>query len=247
MRGGRKIAVVIPALDEERAVGRVVDVIPKWADEIVVVDNGSVDGTARVAIEHGARVVREPRRGYGSACRAGVQSLDPDGRASGIVVFVDGDLSDDPAEMAALVAPIVDGRAELVIGSRTLGCREAGSLTIQQRLGNALSCALIRLLYGARYTDLGPFRAVDREALERLALDDLGFGWTVQMQVRAARRGLRIAEVPVSYRRRAAGRSKVSGTLRGALGAWTTILWVIFAEAADQVLHRRSFSAELSR
>jgi glycosyltransferase involved in cell wall biosynthesis len=241
MRDGRKIAVVIPALDEERAIGRVVDAIPGWVDEIVVVDNRSADDTAKVAAEHGARVVSEPKRGYGAACRAGVDSLAPPGRsgAPDVVVFVDGDFSDDPTEMGALLAPILEHGVDLVIGSRTLGRRERGSLTVQQRFGDALSCALIRLLYGTRYTDLGPFRAISHAALEALDLDDLGYGWTVQMQVRAARHGLRIAEVPVSYRRRAAGRSKVSGTIRGVLGAGTTILYVIFAEAAEAALSRR--------
>jgi glycosyltransferase involved in cell wall biosynthesis len=239
MRGGSRIAVVIPALDEERAIGRVLEAIPEWVDDIVVVDNGSTDGTARVAAERGARVIREPRRGYGAACRTGAHSIARGERAAGVIVFLDGDSSDDPAEMGALVSPIVEGVADLVIGSRTRGRREPGSLTPQQRFGNALSCALIRLLYGARYTDLGPFRAIDAAALERLALDELGFGWTVQMQVRAANRGLRTTEVPVRYRRRAAGRSKVSGTVRGVLGAGTTILWVILREAADEALNRR--------
>jgi glycosyltransferase involved in cell wall biosynthesis len=241
MRDGRKIAVVIPALDEERAIGRVVDAIPDWVDDVVLVDNGSTDGTAGIAAERGARIVWEPRRGYGAACRAGVDSLAPPGRsdAPDVVVFVDGDFSDDPTEMGALLAPILERGVDLVIGSRTLGRRERGSLTIQQRFGDALSCALIRLLYGTRYTDLGPFRAISHAALEALDLDDLGYGWTVQMQVRAARHGLKIAEVPVSYRRRAAGRSKVSGTVRGAFDAGATILWVIFSEAAGSAVSRR--------
>ena len=231
MRGGSKIAVVIPALDEENTVGRVVDAIPEWVDEIVVVDNGSTDSTAKVAAEKGARVVLEAKRGYGAACRAGVRSLPPGGGAPEIVVFVDGDFSDDPREMDALVAPILERGADFVIGSRALGRRERGALTIQQRFGNALSCALIRLLHGRRYTDLGPFRAIRRTSLQELALTDIGFGWNVQMQVRAARRGLEIAEVPVSCRRRAAGRSKVSGTVRGVIGAGTKFMVVIFGEA----------------
>jgi len=247
MRDGRNIGVVIPALDEQDAIGRVVDAIPKWVDDVVVVDNGSTDGTARVAAEHGARVVAEPRRGYGAACLAGVRSLSLGEASPDIVVFVDGDFSDDPREMDALVAPILDRGADLVIGSRVLGAREKGALSIQQRFGNALTCSLIRVLHGARYTDLGPFRAIRREALERLALDAAGLGWTVQMQVRAARRGLRIEEVPVTCRRRAAGKSKVSGTVRGVVGAGTTFLWVIFSEAFDAALERRTPSEQLSR
>ena len=239
MRGGRRIAVVIPALDEARVIGRVVDAIPKWVDEIVVVDNGSTDATAKVAAEKGARVVLEPKRGYGAACRAGVRSLATGGDAPDVIVFVDGDLSDDPLEMGALVAPILERGVDLVIGSRALGKRERGSLTVQQRFGNALSCTLIRLLYGKRYTDLGPFRAIRRESLDALALTDVGFGWTVQMQVRAACRGLEIAEVPVSYRRRAAGRSKISGTVRGVIGAGTTFMIVIFGEALQTAGRKR--------
>jgi len=230
---------VIPALDEERAIGRVVDAIPDWADEIVVVDNGSRDGTAQIAAEHGARVVLEPRRGYGAACRAGVRELPSGEEAPDVVVFLDGDFSDDPREMGALVAPILDGRADLVIGSRALGRSEPGALAIQQRLGNAMTCALMRALFGARCTDLGPFRAIAKDALGRLALDDLGLGWTVQMQVRAARRGLRTVEVPVTCRRRAAGRSKISGTVRGAVGAGTTFMRVILREAIDEAISRR--------
>jgi glycosyltransferase involved in cell wall biosynthesis len=249
MRGGRQIGVVIPALDEERAIGRVVDAIPDWVDDVVVVDNGSTDGTARVAAEHGARIVNEPRRGYGAACRAGIDGLPRPGSpgAADIVVFVDGDFSDDPREMDALVAPILDRGADLVIGSRVLGARERGALSIQQRFGNALTCALMRVLHGARYTDLGPFRAIRREALDALALDNAGFGWTVQMQVRAARQGLRTTEVPVRYRRRAAGKSKVSGTIRGVVGAGTTFMRVIFSEAFDAALERRAPSEQLSR
>jgi glycosyltransferase involved in cell wall biosynthesis len=239
MRNGAHIAVVIPALDEERAIGRVVDAVPPWVDAVIVVDNGSRDGTARIAGDHGARVVREARRGYGAACRRGADEAAasaPAGGAVRVVVFLDGDFSDDPQEMGALLAPILDRGADFVVGSRTGGRGEAGALTPQQRIGNALTCALMRALFGFGYTDLGPFRAIRAEALERLELDDLGFGWTIQMQVRAARRGLAIAEVPVSCRRRAAGRSKVSGTVRGVVGAGSTFMRVLCAEAFDAVL-----------
>jgi glycosyltransferase involved in cell wall biosynthesis len=241
VKSGAHIAVVIPALNEERAIGAVVAAIPGWVDEVVVVDNGSTDATARIAGERGARVVREARRGYGAACRRGADAVSAGGAAGAerVIVFLDGDGSFDPREMEALVRPILERGADLVIGKRARGRREPGALTLQQRLGNALSCALIRSLYGARCTDLGPFRAVRAEALERLALDDLGLGWTIQMQVRAALRGLSVAEAEVSCRRRAAGESKVSGTVRGAVGAGAKFMYVIFGEALRARLPRR--------
>ncbi len=226
MRRGASIAVVIPALNEEPSIGRVLDEIPDWVDEVVVADNGSTDGTARAAEEHGARVVYEARRGYGSACLAALRTLgDPD-----IVVFLDGDYSDHPGEMDRLVDPILDGRAEMVIGSRVLGKREPGALTPQQRFGNRLACILIRLFWKAEFTDLGPFRAVRHSTLRRLGMRDPDYGWTVEMQIRAARLGVPLMEVPVRYRRRI-GRSKVSGTLRGMIGAGTKILGIIFLSA----------------
>lgn len=226
VRADARVAVIIPALDEEHAIGRVLEAIPGWADEVIVVDNGSIDATAARARAGGARVVREPRRGYGAACLAGLAALG----ACDVVVFLDGDYSDHPEEMARLVDPIVAGRAELVIGSRTLGQAARGALSPQQRIGNRVACALIRVLYRRHYTDLGPFRAVERRALERLGLRDRGFGWTVEMQLAAARARLRIVEVPVSYRPRL-GRSKISGTVTGALGAAAKITYVIVATA----------------
>ena len=223
MRGDTRIGVVIPALNEEKAIGEVLAAIPDWVDERVVADNGSVDRTAEVARSKGARVVHEPRRGYGSACLRGIASLkDP-----GIVVFLDGDFSDQPEEMHRLVDPIIQGRADMVVGSRVLGRREPGALTPQARFGNQLSCFLMRLFWGVPYTDLGPFRAVTREALEALDMADPDYGWTVEMQVKAAVKGLRAMEVPVSYRRRI-GRSKVSGTVKGVILAGTKILYTIF-------------------
>lgn len=224
MTDGAVIAVVIPALNEEQAIGKVLVAIPRWVDDVVVVDNGSTDGTARVVRTKGARLVIEPVRGYGAACQAGVRAL----RASDVVVFLDGDFSDLPEEMERLVDPIVAGRADLVIGSRVTGPSEAGALSAQQRFGNWLACRLMRWFWDARYTDLGPFRAIRRAALERLDMRDRGFGWTIEMQIKGVRSGLRVQEVPVSYRRRI-GVSKISGTLSGAVQAGFKIMFVIFA------------------
>lgn len=222
--------MIIPALDEERSIGQVLDAIPKWVDEAIVVDNGSTDRTAARAAEHGARVLSEPRRGYGVACLTAIAGLSP---RTDVVVFLDGDFSDHPEEMDRLVDPIVAQAADLVIGSRVLGRREPGALTPQARFGNWLSCTLMRLIWRHRYTDLGPFRAIGRQALQRLEMRDLDYGWTVEMQLKALRHGLRVRDVPVSYRRRTMGQSKVSGTLRGVFGAGTKILWTIFTHARD--------------
>ena len=224
MRDGAVIGVVIPALNEEQAIGNVLAAIPRWVDDVVVVDNGSTDGTAQVVRTKGARLVTEPVRGYGAACQAGIRAL----RASDVVVFIDGDFSDRPEEMGSLVDPIVGGRADLVVGSRVTGRRQAGALSAQQRFGNWLACRLMRWFWDARYTDLGPFRAIGRPALERLDMRDRGFGWTVEMQIKGVRSGLRVQEIPVSYRRRI-GVSKISGTLSGAVQAGFKIMFVIFA------------------
>ena len=224
-----RIAVVIPALNEAEALPAVIAGIPDWVGLIVVADNGSTDGTAEVARRAGAAVVLEPRRGYGSACLKALAALPP----VDIVVFMDGDASDDPADMAGLVAPISAGEADFVLGSRTMGEREAGALTPQQVFGNALACTLVRLFWGARFTHLGPFRAIRRDALDRLAMADPDYGWTVEMQVRAAKAGLRCREIPVRYRRRI-GTSKVSGTIRGVIGAGPKILYIIGREALSR-------------
>jgi glycosyltransferase involved in cell wall biosynthesis len=222
------IDVVIPALDEERSLPRVLADLPRdRLRRIVVVDNGSSDTTAERAREAGANVVTEPRRGYGSACLAGLDRVrrDPAGPPD-VVVFLDADYSDRPDELPTVVAPILEGRADLVIGSRTLGAREPGALLPQARFGNALATGMIRLLYGVRFTDLGPFRAVRWGALERLAMQDRDFGWTVEMQVKAARLGIPTAEVPVSYRCRI-GTSKITGTIAGSVRAGWKILFTI--------------------
>ncbi|MGE0698678.1 MAG: glycosyltransferase family 2 protein [Hyphomicrobiaceae bacterium] len=220
------VVVVIPVLNEAEALPGVLAAMPDWVATVVVADNGSTDGSGEIAHRHGAIVVREPRRGYGSACLAALARA-PD---SDIVVFMDGDASDHPGDMVAIVAPIAAGEADLVLGSRTLGIRERGSLTVQQRFGNWLACLLVRLVWGVRFTDLGPFRAIRRSALDGLAMADRDYGWTIEMQVKAARLGLRCREVPVRYRRRI-GRSKVSGTIRGVIGAGTKILYVIGRQA----------------
>jgi glycosyltransferase involved in cell wall biosynthesis len=192
---------------------------------IEVADNGSTDGTARVAREGGAVVVPAPRRGYGSACLAGLDHLRRNGPPD-LVVFVDADYSDHPDELPRLIAPLLTGAADVVIGSRVLGERERGALLPQARAGNLVACWLIRLLYRHRYTDLGPFRAIRWDALERLGMSDPNFGWTAEMQVKALRHGLRVTEVPVSYRRRV-GVSKITGTVTGTLRAGYKILWTV--------------------
>ena len=219
--------ILIPARDEAAALPLVLGGLPRAGEgwrvrQVVVVDNGSRDGTADVARANGAGVVHEPVAGYGRACLAGLAFLrttPPDA-----VVFLDADHSDDPRELPRLVMPLLRGDAVLVIGSRTLGEREPGAFTPVQAFGNALAGALLGLFWGVRATDLGPFRAIRWDALESLGMRDRDFGWTVEMQARAARARLATVEVPVSYRRRRRGRSKIAGTFTGSLRAGTKIL-----------------------
>lgn len=222
---GARVLVVIPAFNEARAIGRVIgDIPPGAAEEVVVVNNASTDETARHARAAGATVLREDRKGYGWACLRGIdyaRSRKPD-----IIVFLDGDHSDHPEEMPRLVAPIARGEADFVVGSRMRGAREPGALLPQALIGNYVACALIRWRWGVRFTDLGPFRAIRFDALERLAMQDKTFGWTVEMQIKAARAGLRCLEAPVSYRRRV-GVSKVTGSVSGTVKASIKILWTI--------------------
>ncbi|HEX7069649.1 MAG TPA: glycosyltransferase family 2 protein [Rhodothermales bacterium] len=220
-----RVVAIIPAFNEQDAIGRVIaDVPADLVDEIVVVDNASTDATASVARAAGATVVTEPRRGYGSACLRGIAHISanpPD-----VVVFLDGDYSDHPEEMHRLLHPILDGTHDFVIGSRMMGPRERGAMPPQAIIGNRLACGLMRLLWSAQYTDLGPFRAIRFDRLRDLAMEDTNYGWTIEMQIKAARMGLRYLEVPVSYRRRI-GQSKISGTISGTVRASMKILWTI--------------------
>ena len=226
MRNGKKIAVVIPAFDEADAIGKVIDGVPDWIDRTIVADNASQDGTAGIAEAHGAQVVHEPQPGYGAACLRGIAAA----AGHDIIVFMDGDYSDRGSEMHLLVDPIADDLADMVIGSRTLGAAEAGSLTPQQRWGNWLACSLIRLFWGARYTDLGPYRAIAADSLRSIDMQDRAFGWTVEMQLKAIQHDLRWREVPVSYFNRI-GVSKISGTVRGTILAGHAIIGTILRTA----------------
>ncbi len=221
-----RIAVVIPALDEEQAIGLVLDELPPLANEAIVVDNGSSDRTAEVARARGARVVHEPRRGYGQACLAGIAAA---GDAD-VIAFLDADRSDYPAQLEDVLAPILAGEADLVIGSRQRGRRARGAHPWHAVLGTRACVLLMNALLGTRATDLGPFRAITASALRRLDMRDRDFGWTVEMQAKAQRRGLRVVEVPVDYRPRV-GRSKISGTLVGSLRAGAKIVGRILYHA----------------
>jgi glycosyltransferase involved in cell wall biosynthesis len=226
MKNRATVKVVIPALNEEKSLPLVLAEIPRaWVDEVIVVDNGSEDRTAAVAERLGATVVREPRRGYGSACLAGLRYLEAS--PAELVVFLDADYSDSPGELPSLVQPILDGAADFVLGSRTLGLAEKGAVAPQARWGNALATTLMRWLYGHRYTDMGPFRAIRADRLAQLEMRDRNYGWNMEMQVKAIEHGLRILEVPVRYKRRI-GVSKISGTVRGTLAAGYKILYTLF-------------------
>jgi glycosyltransferase involved in cell wall biosynthesis len=221
-----RVVVVIPAVDEEEAISRVVSEVPPVVEQVIVVDNGSRDDTVARARAAGARVVREPRRGYGQACLAGIAAA-PE---ADVYVFLDGDHSDYPEQLPALLAPILAGEADLVVGSRRLGRRAPGAHPWHAVVGTRLCVALMNRLIGTEATDLGPFRAITAPALRRLDMRERSFGWTVEMQVKARRRGLRVREVPVDYRPRI-GRSKVSGTLSGSVRAGASILGTIARHA----------------
>src|SRR5213082_3123997 len=227
------ISVVIPALNEEEPISDVVRgcLTTGLPDEVIVVDNGSTDRTAARAREAGARVVTEPTPGYGRACAAGVRALSSQ---TTIVVFLDGDGSDCPELMKQLVGPIVEGKQDFVIGSRTRGNREPGSMNFQQIFAGRSAGFFLRLLYGVKYSDMCPFRAIRRDALDRLEMTEKTYGWNLEMQMRAARSGLRILEVPVNHRCRSGGESKVSGTLRGTFVAGIRIIATIARVAMER-------------
>jgi glycosyltransferase involved in cell wall biosynthesis len=219
------VSVIVAALNEEDAIAQVVRAVPRnIAGEIIVVDNGSTDRTAEVARRAGARVVHEPNRGYGRAFRAGLRAISP---ACEIVVFLDGDGSDYPEVMSKLVQPIAEGTHDFVISSRTRGQRERGSMNFHQVFAGYMVGLILRALYGVRSTDMGPFRAIRRDALERLRLREETYGWPLEMQMKAARAGLRILEVPVDYRRRAGGQSKIAGTVFGSIKAASRIMFTL--------------------
>ncbi len=219
-----RISVIIPAFNEENSIGLVLSALPKdLIHEIIVVDNNSTDNTAQVARDNGARVVAEKRRGYGSACLKGMAELDnPD-----IVVFLDGDFSDYPEEIVQLVTPIESGEMDFVLGSRMILPESRLALLPQSRYGNQLAVFLMRLFFQHQYTDLGPFRAIRYDSLKEIAMQDTNFGWTVEMQIKAVKKKLRIMEVPVKYRERI-GVSKITGTVSGTFKAGTKIIYTIF-------------------
>lgn len=223
------IKVIIPAFNEQNAVGMVIDEIPKTlVKEIIVVDNGSTDNTKQIALEKGAVVLEENNRGYGRACLKGMQHIAANQEElPDIVIFLDGDHSDYPQEMTKLIDSIKNDNADLVIGSRALGSKERGSMTPQQIFGNWLATTLIRWFYGVSFTDLGPFRAIKYESLLQIDMQDKTYGWTVEMQLKAAKLNMKTTEVPMNYRKRI-GVSKVSGTVKGTIFAGYKILYTIF-------------------
>jgi glycosyltransferase involved in cell wall biosynthesis len=222
------INAIIPAFNEAQSIGKVIAEIPGGTvTEIIVVNNGSTDSTAAVARRAGATVLDEPRPGYGYACLMAIAYCKDRVPLPDVVVFLDGDHSDYPEEVDALVKPILDGQTDMVIGSRALGKREKGSMTVQQIFGNWLATNLMKFFYNVRFTDLGPFRAIRFSALLKLDMQDKTYGWTVEMQIKSAKQRLRTMEIPVRYRRRI-GKSKISGTLKGTIMAGYKILYTLF-------------------
>lgn len=230
------VRILIPALNEEQSIQLVLkDLFSLLKSthksysikEIIVVDNNSIDKTSEVAKKMGATVLTETRKGYGSACLKGLEYIFSSGNNNEIIVFLDADYSDDPLELEKIIEPILNDKADLVIGSRTLGVKEKGSMTFAQTAGNALAALLIRIFYHYEFTDLGPFRAIRKTTLASLNMKDKNFGWTVEMQIKAAKAKIRCFEVPVTYKRRI-GKSKISGTVKGTILAGSKILWLLF-------------------
>jgi glycosyltransferase involved in cell wall biosynthesis len=221
------VDVIIPAFNEEKSIAKVIGDIPSLVRHVVVANNNSTDRTAEVALAAGAKVVFEPQKGYGKACLTAMDWIKQQGVQPDILVFLDGDYSDYPQELEELIAPIAAGKADLVLGSRAMGEREAGSMTIPQVFGNALATTLMRWMYGAKFSDLGPFRAIHWGKLIALGMVDQNFGWTIEMQIKAHQAGLNYLELPVRYRKRI-GVSKVSGTVKGVIGAGYKIIFTIF-------------------
>jgi glycosyltransferase involved in cell wall biosynthesis len=221
------IKVIIPAFNEALSITQVIKAIPALVDEVIVVNNGSTDHTKDLAEQAGATVLNEPRKGYGYACLKGMDYISKMDKKPDIIVFLDGDFSDYPEELTKIVAPIVDDTFDFVIGARVKQLREQGSMTPQQIFGNWLATTLMRLYYGAKFTDLGPFRAIQYEKLMSLHMEDKTYGWTIEMQLKALKQGLSYTEIPVRYKKRI-GQSKVSGTLEGSVKAGIKILGWIF-------------------
>lgn len=222
------VRVIIPALNEEKSIAKVINEIPKTiVKEIIVCDNGSKDKTSNEAKNAGATVLIEKEKGYGASCLRGIDYINELNETTDIIVFLDGDYSDYPEEMNIVIAPILNKEAEMVIGSRALGLKEKGSLTPQQIFGNWLATKMLHLFYGVKFTDLGPFRAITLEALNKLNMIDRNYGWTVEMQIKAAKQHIKSVEVPVNYRNRI-GFSKVSGTVKGTIMAGYKIILTLF-------------------
>jgi glycosyltransferase involved in cell wall biosynthesis len=234
----RSITLIIPARNEELSLPGVLKNVPREISNVVVVDNGSTDGTAKVAAAYGARIVYEPIAGYGRACLAGLSALREN--PPEIVAFVDADGSDDLACLPVLIAPVAKGEQDFVLGERIAVERKA--LSFQQRFGHWLATGLIKLFWKHRYQDLGPMRVIRWSALERLAMADQDFGWTVEMQVRAIRHGLKTLEIKVPYHQRRAGKSKISRTISGTIKAGTTIIWVIGRELTYELRHKKKLT-----
>jgi glycosyltransferase involved in cell wall biosynthesis len=221
----KRIVVIIPAYNEEESLPLVLANIPKFVDEVIVANNGSTDNTYEVAKKTGATVVNEEGKGYGAACLKAMEKIKDE--KFDIVVFLDGDYSDYPEEMNLVVEPIIKDNYDLVIGSRMIGKKEKGAMLPQAIFGNWLASFLIKLFWNYKFTDLGPFRAIKYSSLELLDMKDRNYGWTVEMQIKAAKQKLKTIEVPVSYRKRI-GQSKVTGTFKGTIKASAKILWLIF-------------------